>query len=396
MIFARTVAAENLGQLVFDPTLGYCAPLSLDGDAAEADLPGWSALRIDGVVRPVRAFFRRVGMQLDERVVDERTVCPAAQAWQALALLALSRETPLAYRLALRCLRFVFEQLIRDDGAFAPRIYEAPPYADDWLAPLEGTGACVLDALVSVDAHAPRCGAPIPDELDGWVAAALRRVEVEAAADGTVGAARALGALVRMQARPRLYHVGADYLIWSLLDRLQRTQEPDGSWEGMLRPTAEAVAALAAVASAEPRLSLPDTLAGGVAWLYGMQRRGRGLPLPQHGLRVYEYSLHDLAALLEAARLVAGVGDLHPDDRATMARLGAAWRRFALGRRIRLPRRSRHAGMWVAGMQFVPDQAYWRREPFVEPGAVGRMAFECLAGGRGEAEATEERGLQAA
>lgn len=391
MTTARRAALENLGQLVFDPTLGYCAPLEPAGAPGSIVAPGWEAAAQDGISRPVRAFFRRVGLQLDERVIDERTVCPASQAWQALALCRLGylegeapgRE-PLSLALARRCLSFGFDQLRRDDGRFAPRVYEVTT-ADDWLAPLPGTQALVLEAACALAAQRARLGLGADDEAHQWVAAAflaVRRTQAELLDTGEAPAlARTLLALIHMQAAPAHYHDEADYLIWSLIERLGSSQWPDGSWDGMLRPTAEALAALALVSAAEPTHAVPDALGAAIGWLADMQRQGQGAPLPMPGLRVWEYGLHDIAALLEAARHVAAVGIMHPADRRTMARLRTAWLRFAVGRRLRLPRSSRHAGMWVAGLQFVVDQRRWKREPFIEPGAVGRMAVECLLAG---------------
>lgn len=391
MTAARRAALENLGQLVFDPTLGYCAPLEPAGTPGSITAPGWEAASQEGISRPVRAFFRRVGLQLDERIIDERTVCPASQAWQSLALCRLGildgeapgRE-PLGHALARRCLYFVFDQLRRDDGLFAPRVYEVNA-TDDWLAPLPGTQALVLEAACELAAQAARVGLAPSSVVVGWVtdaflAVRLKQAELLASGD-TPELARTLLALVQMQTTPAHYHDEADYLIWSLIDRLAHKQWPDGSWDGRLRPTAEAVAALARLSAAEPALATPDALGRAIRWLASMQKQGQGAPLPMPGLRVWEYGLHDFAALLEAARQVAGVGVMHPADRRTMARLRVAWLRFAVGRRLRLPRSSRHAGMWVAGLQFVVDQRRWKREPFIEPGAVGRMAAECLLAG---------------
>lgn len=391
MTAARRAALENLGQLVFDPTLGYCAPLAPAGVPGSISVPGWEAAAQETISRPVRAFFRRVGLQLDERVIDERTVCPASQAWQALALCRLgylegerAGREPLGHALARRCLSFAFDQLRRDDGSFAPRVYEVAA-ADDWLAPVPGTQALLLEAACELFAQGARLGRAPGDEVHQWVAAAflaVRRTQAELLASGEPPVlARTLLALVHMQASPAHYHDEADYLIWSLTDRLVSLQWPDGSWDGMLRPTAEALAALALVSAAEPPHAVPDALGGAIGWLASMQRQGQGAPLPMPGLRVWEYGLHDFAALLEAGRHVARVGVMHPADRRTMARLRTAWLRFAVGRRLRLPRSSRHAGMWVAGLQFVVDQRRWKREPFIEPGAVGRMAVECLLAG---------------
>lgn len=391
MAAVRRAALENLGQLVFDPTLGYCSPLEPLGAPGSINAPGWEAAAQDGISRPVRAFFRRVGLQLDERVIDERTVCPASQAWQSLALCRLgflegegTGGLPVGFALARRCLYFVFDQLRRDDGTFAPKVYEVSA-ADDWLTPVPGTQALVLEAACELVAQCAQLAIAPADELQQWVSAAflaVRRNQAELLATGeTPELARTLLALTRMQAQAVLYHDEADYLIWSLIDRLVSRQWPDGSWDGMLRPTAEAVAALALISTAEPALAVPDALGRAIGWLAAMQKQGQGAPLPMPGLRVWEYGLHDFAALLEAARLVAAVGVMHPADRRTMGRLRTAWLRFAMGRRLRLPRSSRYTGMWVAGLQFVVDQRRWKREPFIEPGAVGRMAVECLLAG---------------
>lgn len=401
----REVAAlRNLGQVMLDPTLGFCEPLaarlpapagfapSLEAAARAAWAPLFNNL---WVPKPVRAFFRRVSLSIEEVEPFERTVSPDTQAWMILALCQAARRFgrsdpfwselgEMFVEMAFRAARFGAEHLINDAGIVAARhfaVLDTGPA--DRLAATAYPQGLWLEALSDLHATLRDRSPDRADEVWQWARVHLEGVHawLDTAALGPLPAAakaRLLQGLTAAQASPARYDDQREGWRWILIANLIDSQEPSGSWEGSARATAEVVAAIARAGRGDFAVMYPDALGKAIAWLQRMQQGNRTLPASMEGLRVWDYSLDDLGALLESGRQGAHAL-LHPDDHDTLDRMAAKWWGAALGTRCRLPRSFKYGGQWVAGFRYVRETKTWFRDLRIEPGAIARLAFESFA-----------------
>jgi hypothetical protein len=401
-------AVRNLGVLLLDPSLGFCEtlvgmPALLGNRRAETsdDLEEWlqshwtPLFHGDWLAKPVRGFFRRVSLQIDETEFEERTVSPEAQAWMIRALATCCRYwehqtegfwpgLQTAWReMAARLARFTTDHLRYEGQVTARRFDFFEDSNGDWEFPLPLYQGLWLDALCDLYRANERQDPGLLEEIRLWVGTQLSSLTGDfdrflQASMPVIVKARLLQGMNAVQAIPSLYREELDHLTWLLHAHLLEQQWDDGSWEGNLSATAEVAASLSRMGSLVLSAACPEALGRSIAWLQAMHGLGRSFPAPMAGLRIWEYRLYDIAALLEAGRQLKQTPILHPEDREIVSKLYEKWWRFAMGRRVTIPKSQRYGGLWVAGIRYIRERKQWYRDLRLEPGSVGRLAYEAL------------------